>query len=156
MWVEIEDDVAAAIKREIMRGESRERIVQRLILEALSGRTAAPAPAARTRVAVAGSMKQLLDSGLINEGDEIRFTEVRRGTVHVGRIDADGRIHTDKGVQTSPSTALRQLVNYSMNGWRYWVHVPTGKKLAELRAGWVLSSSNVVRESDAPAKSFVA
>lgn len=156
MWVEIEDDVAAAIKREIMRGESRERIVQRLILEALRGRTAAPVPAARTRVDVAGSLKQLLDSGLINDGDEIRFTEVRRGTVHVGQIDADGRIHTDKGVQTSPSTALRQLVNHSMNGWRYWVHVATGKTLGELRGEWILSSSNEMKANSARAESFVA
>ena len=133
MWVEIEEDLAAAIQGEIVLSESGERIVQRLLLEALRGRTAVPRRAARTRVAVSGSLKQLLDAGLIAEDDEIRFTEVRRGTVHMGRIDADGRIHTDKGVQTSPSTALRQLLNYSMNGWKYWIHVPTGKTLAELR-----------------------
>ena len=85
-------------------------------------------------MAVSGTLKQLLDAGLIAEDDEIRYTEVRRGTVHMGRIDADGLIHTDKGVGTSPSTALRQLVNYSMNGWKYWTHVATGKTLAELRA----------------------
>jgi Restriction Enzyme Adenine Methylase Associated len=134
MWVEIEEDLAAALQREVALGESRERMVQGLILEALRGRAPAPHPAARRRVDVAGSLKQLLDSGLVAEDDEIRYTEVRRRKVHVGRIDADGRIHTDMGVNTSPSTALRQLVNYSMNGWKCWIHVATGKSLAELRA----------------------
>lgn len=156
MWVEIEDDLAAAIQRQRTLGESGERIVQRLLLEAIRGRAAARLPAARTRVAVSGTLKQLLDSGLINEGDEIRFTEVRRGTVHIGHIDADGRIHTDMGVQTSPSTALRQLVNHSMNGWRYWVHVATGKTLAELRGEWVLRCGNVVTANDVRVQSFVA
>jgi hypothetical protein len=134
MWIEIEEDLAAAIQEEIPLSESRERIVQRLLLEALQGKTAAPRPATRKRVAVSGSLRQLLDAGLIADDDEIRYTEVRRGTAHVGRIDADGRIHTDKGVHSSPSTALRQLVNYSMNGWKCWVHVASGKTLAELRA----------------------
>ena len=134
MWVEIEDDVATAIQGEIRRGESGERIVQGLLLEALRGRAVGPRPAARTRVAVAGSLKQLLDAGLIAADDEIHYTEVRRRTVHVGRIDADGRIHTHRGVHSSPSTALRQLVNYSMNGWKCWIHVATGRSLAELRA----------------------
>jgi hypothetical protein len=133
MWVEIEEDLAAAIQGETLQGETRERIVQRLVLEALQGRTATPRPAPRTRVDVSGSVKQLLDAGLIAEDDEIRYTEVRRGTVHVGRIDAEGRIHTERGVHASPSTALRQLVNYSMNGWKCWIHVATGKNLAELR-----------------------
>lgn len=133
MWVEIEEDVAAAIQGEIALGESRERVIQQLVLEALRGRTAVARHPARTRVAVSGSVKQLLDAGLIAEDDEIRYTEVRRGMMHVGRIDADGRIHTARGVNTSPSTALRQLVNYSMNGWKYWIHVATGKTLAELR-----------------------
>lgn len=155
MWVEIDEDVAAAIRGEILRGEPRDRIVQRLLLEALRGRTTAPPPAARKRVDVPGSLKQLLDAGLIAEGDEIRFTEVRRGVVHVGRIDADGRIHTDMGVQTSPSTALRQLLNYSMNGWKYWVHVATGKTLAELRGEWAPAAGNVT-SIDRRAESSVA
>ena len=134
MWVEIEGDLAAALQREVALGESGERTVQGLLLEALRGRTSAPHPAGRRRVAVVGSLKQLLGAGLISEGDEIRYTEVRRRKVHVGRIDAEGCIHTDMGVNTSPSTALRQLVNYSMNGWKCWIHVATGKSLAELRA----------------------
>ncbi len=145
MWVEIEEDLAAAIQGEILLGESGDRVVHRLLLEALRGRMAVARPATRTRVDVSGSLKQLLDAGLIAEEDEIRFTEVRRGLVHVGRIDADGRIHTDKGVQASPSTALRQLVNYSMNGWKCWVHVASGKTLGQLRGEWVLDSSNEVR-----------
>lgn len=145
MWVEIEEDLAAAIQGEILLGESGDRVVHRLLQEALRGRMAVARPATRTRVDVSGSLKQLLDAGLIAEDDEIRFTEVRRGLVHVGRIDADGRIHTDKGVQSSPSTALRQLVNYSMNGWKCWVHVASGKTLGQLRGEWVLNSSNEVR-----------
>ncbi len=143
MWVEIEEDLAAAIRGEILRGEPRDRIVQRLLLEALQGRAAAPPPAVRKRVDVSGSLRQLLEAGLIAGGDEISFTEVRRGVVHVGRIDADGRIHTEMGVQNSPSTALRQLLNYSMNGWKCWVHVATGKTLAELRGEWALAADNV-------------
>ncbi|MEO6142670.1 MAG: hypothetical protein ABIP19_01715 [Dermatophilaceae bacterium] len=143
MWVEIEEDLVAAIRREILRGEPRDRIVRRLLVEALQGRAAAPPPAARKRVDVSGSLQQLLEAGLIAEGDEISFTEVRRGVVHVGRIAADGRIHTDMGVQNSPSTALRQLLNYSMNGWKYWVHVATGKTLAELRADLAPAADNV-------------
>lgn len=155
MWVEIEEDLAAAIRGEILRGEPRDRIVRRLLVEALQGRAAATPPAARKRVDVSGSLKQLLHAGLIAEGDEISFTEVRRGVVHVGRIDADGRIHTDMGVQTSLSTALRQLLGYSMNGWKYWVHVATGKTLAELRGEWSPATGNVTSIT-ASAKSSVA
>jgi len=132
MWVEIEEDLAAAIQGKILMGESRERMVQRLLLEALQEK-AAVQRRGRTRVDVPGTVRQLLDDGLVTEDDEIRYTEVRRGIVHIGRIDADGRIHTNMGVHTSPSTALRQLVGYTMNGWKCWIHVASGKTLAELR-----------------------
>jgi len=134
MWVEIDEDLAAAIEAQMLLGESREDVVHRLLLKALSERTLAPITTARTRVVVSGSIRQLMDAGLIAENDEIHYTEVRRGLSHVGRIDADGRIHTDKGVSNSPSTALEQLVNYSINGWKAWIHAATGKPLAELRA----------------------
>jgi Restriction Enzyme Adenine Methylase Associated len=134
MWVEIEEDLAAVVQEQTAQGESRERIVNRLLQQALGEHSAPSRPAVRTRVSVAGSLKDLLCAGLIAEGDAVRYTEVRRGTIHVGRIDSDGRIRTDKGVHSSPSTALRQLVNYSMNGWKCWIHAPTGKSLAQLRA----------------------
>jgi len=133
MWVEIDEDLAAAIEEQMLLGESREGVVHRLLVKALGEKAATPSPASRTRVVVSGSLKQLLDAGLIAEGDEIRYKEVRRGVVHIGRIDADGLIHTDKGVEKSPSTALGDLVNYSINGWKHWVHTATGKTLATLR-----------------------
>lgn len=133
MWVEIDDDLALAIEEQMALGESREQVVHRLLLEALRRTAAIRKPAARTRVVVSGSMRELLEAGLIAEDDEIRHTEIRRGVVHTGRIDAEGRIHTDKGVDTSPSTALTHLVNYSINGWTAWTHVATGKPLAALR-----------------------
>jgi Restriction Enzyme Adenine Methylase Associated len=133
MWVEIDDDLAAAIEEYMRLGESLEQVVHRLIEQSLRRGAKDQRLTSHSRVVRRGSPKHLMDAGLVAAGDEVRYTEVRRGVTHMGRIDDDGRIHTDKGVEASPSTALSQLVNYSINGWAHWIHVRTGKTLATLR-----------------------
>ena len=82
-----------------------------------------------------GELADLLRAGLIQAGDQVQYAERRRGNVHRGRVTADGRIATDGHAPTSPSSALGRLVGYSINGWKFWVHVPSGKTLSALRDG---------------------
>ncbi|WP_161958424.1 hypothetical protein [Ornithinimicrobium cavernae] len=138
MYVKIEDDLAELLEQNMHLDESHEAVVNRLLRGALlerSQRSQTPSPAGRTRTVVAGELKDLLRVGLVRADDEVRYTERRRDAVHVGRITADGRIATDGRAPASPSSALGQLVGYSINGWKFWVHVPSGKTLSVLRDG---------------------
>ena len=141
MFVEINNDLAAAIEQQMQLDESHQQVVRRLLLAGLKaqGRSATkPAPRAahgRTRIVVEGTVQDLLRSGLVSDGDELRYAEARRRIVHTARIHSDGRIQTDKATRSSPSSALRDLVGYEINGWKCWIHVRSGKTLSALRDG---------------------
>ncbi|MGO4664031.1 hypothetical protein AB4Z14_19390 [Terrabacter sp. 2TAF16] len=137
MYVEIENDLAELLEQHMRLDETHEAIVNRLLRQVLDekGRGSQLTPPARTRTVVAGQLSDLLRAGLVNADDAVEFTERRRGVVHRGRVTADGLIATDGQPPAAPSGALGQMVGYSINGWKSWVHVPTGKTLSSLRDG---------------------
>jgi hypothetical protein len=136
MYVEIDNDLAELLEQNMHLDETHDQVVNRLLRRALSGTRSVPraaSPTGRTRVVVAGNLDDLLQAGLVEAGDGLTYVETRRGIVHKGTVTADGRVATDGGSPTSPSTALGQLVGYSINGWKCWTHVPSGKTLSTLR-----------------------
>lgn len=138
MYVEIDNDLAELLEQHMHLDETHQQIVNRLLRQAMQDRTATAGEsirASRTRVVRPGSMQDLLRAGLVKVGDELRYTEKRRGIVHAGSVTTDGRIATAGGQPTSPSTALGRLVGYEINGWKCWVHAPSGKTLSALRDG---------------------
>ena len=142
MYIEIDDDLAEAVEAHMRLDESREDVVRRLLrlgLDAASGAvrrpTRQPETGTRTRRVHGVTLEDLLRARLIAEGDELTFRETRRGITHTALVDARGRLLTDHGTESSPSTALGNLVGYSINGWKSWVHAPSGKKLSDLRDG---------------------
>jgi hypothetical protein len=138
MWIEIDDDLAETIEQQMRLDESREEVVRRLLRRALEGLAPAADPPGsarkgRTRTVKQGSMADLVRAGLIAPEDLLQYQQVRLGVVHNAHVDEEGRIHTSKGVESLPSTALRDLVGFSINGWSSWVHLPSGKTLSALR-----------------------
>ncbi len=82
---------------------------------------------------VSGSILPLIQAALVFPGDLLRHDLVRTGRVVSATITGGGRIETPAGTFDAPSPALRALVGYEVNGWKSWVHAPTGKTLWELR-----------------------
>ncbi|KRF44616.1 hypothetical protein ASH01_11530 [Terrabacter sp. Soil811] len=138
MYVEIDNDLAELLEQHMRLDEPLGELVNRMLRAAVDGkgrRGLQPTPPARRRTVGAGQLLDLLRAGLVNADDAVEFTERRRGIVHRGRVTADGLIATDGRPPAAPSGALGQLVGYSINGWKSWVHVPTGKTLSALRDG---------------------
>ena len=89
--------------------------------------------AGRDRHEVTGSILPLIQAGLIIPGDQLTHQQKRSGATHTATVTAGGRLETDAGTFNAPSSALRALVGYEVNGWAHWMHVSTGKTLGELR-----------------------
>lgn len=140
MYVEIDNDLAALLEQDMRLDETHGDVVNRLLRQALDDRSRRglqPTPPPRTRTVVAGQLSDLLHAGLVNADDAVEFTERRRGVIHKGRVTADGFIATEGQPPAAPSGALGYLVGYSINGWKSWVHVLSGKTLSALRDGLI-------------------
>lgn len=138
MYVEIDDDLAAVIEQHMRLDETHDEVVRRLLRRALANSPTAKvagSSTSRSRTVIRGSVADLLRAGFVSAGDELQFREVRRDITHIARIEPDGRVRTPDGTQGSPSATLGALVGYSVNGWKMWVHAPTGKTLSALRDG---------------------
>lgn len=138
MWIEIDDDLAERLEGHMRLDESREGVVRRLLLAGMQHAPGDDSPdhdadRRRTRTLRAGSIPDLLRAGLVRAGDELTYSQVRQRLTHTAIIDADGGLRTSLGVERSPSSALQNLVGFNINGWRAWVHVPSGKSLSALR-----------------------
>ncbi|GAA4401896.1 hypothetical protein GCM10023168_11950 [Fodinibacter luteus] len=138
MWIEIDDDLAQELEQHMHLEESREEVVRRLLRagirsSAIQGTPSSGDDGRRTRRMRAGSVADLLRAGLVHAGDELTYRQVRQGITHRSTIDERGQIQTALGVETSPSTALQQLVGFNINGWQHWTHTPSGKTLSALR-----------------------
>lgn len=78
-------------------------------------------------------MSDLLEAGLLQEGDEVDHEQTRMGTYHPATIEADGSLRMDGRRYTSPSSALVDATGASRNGWTDWRVKRTGESLADLR-----------------------
>ncbi|MGU3292505.1 GmrSD restriction endonuclease domain-containing protein [Williamsia sp. M5A3_1d] len=79
------------------------------------------------------SIADLIDAGLLAEGDEIFHDQVRKGTSVTARIGPGGKILLGGREFTSPSMALGQATGTSRNGWRDWRVGRTNETLDQLR-----------------------
>lgn len=92
-----------------------------------------PTSAERSLHEVTGSILPLIRAGYIAPGDQLVHQQKRSGVTRRATVTAGGRLETEAGTFKAPSSALRALVGYEVNGWAYWMHVRTGKTLGELR-----------------------
>ncbi len=81
------------------------------------------------------SLKDLLDAGLISEGDRLVWQKMNSTSSFEAVILRDGRIETKDGkIHTSPSTAARHVnAGISTNGWRVWSVTSKKKTLSQIR-----------------------
>ena len=81
------------------------------------------------------SLKDLLEAGLLSEGESLIWNKSSCPTPYEATLLADGRIETTDGkIHTSPSTAAKHVNSgISTNGWRVWKVSSKGKSLGEIR-----------------------
>ena len=81
------------------------------------------------------SLKDLLEAGLLSEGESLIWNKLSSPTPFEATLLADGRIETKDGkIHTSPSTAAKHVNSgISTNGWRVWKVSSKKKSLSEIR-----------------------
>ncbi|QIS06607.1 hypothetical protein F5X71_33730 [Nocardia brasiliensis] len=133
--IAVDDAVYAALVAARVGFESPNDVLRRLLLpEAASAATFKDVKdEVAGRAARSGQLATLLDRGLIEIGDTLRHTRVRKGQVFSAEVLEGGLIRTEKGVYSSPSPALKALVGSEINGWHHWIHTSSEKTLAQLR-----------------------
>jgi Restriction Enzyme Adenine Methylase Associated/SeqA protein N-terminal domain len=81
-----------------------------------------------------GALMPLLEAGIVAVGDLVRHEQPRRRMLHEATITARGWLTLADGQSfATPSRALAEQTGTTINGWNY-VHVPSGRRLQELRA----------------------
>lgn len=80
-----------------------------------------------------GSLKRFIGTGDFAVGDQLRFVRKRFGDEYTASLDEHGRlVDADGRVFTSPTLAARWFVGKQGAGpMRQWIHVPSGRTLAE-------------------------
>lgn len=89
-------------------------------------------------------LPDLLDAGLIREGDDLEWKRPKKGEVHHATITANGAIKLDDGrAFSTPSRAAMEAAQIaSYDGWYAWTVMRLDKKLNDLRHDLVSSSGN--------------
>ncbi|OYN99606.1 GmrSD restriction endonuclease domain-containing protein [Enemella evansiae] len=82
---------------------------------------------------ITGDLLPLIRRGLIAPGDHLRHSKVRTNELFEATVTSDGGLKTSLGYFRAPSTALSNLIGTQRNGWRDWIHVPSGQPLDRLR-----------------------
>jgi hypothetical protein len=113
--------------------QSRERSDTRADAQRAARQSRTPTRRVRTVHDVTGSILPLIEAGLVAPGDELLHDQARTGVRLTATVTAEGRLQTSAGIFDAPSSALRALVGYEVNGWKTWIHRPTGRSLAALR-----------------------
>lgn len=81
------------------------------------------------------TVTDLIDTGLLAAGARLRFKRARRGETHRAEVTPAGHIRLEDG-QTfqSPSPAATAVAGgVSLDGWRAWVEISSGRSLDSLR-----------------------
>ena len=79
-------------------------------------------------------IKDLLDAGLVDEGDNLRF--VYKGEVFWGRVVGNGQLEVNGKLFPNPSRAAQAFVRGGINGWYCWLYKDSDGKwrpIEELR-----------------------
>ncbi|MFC7976474.1 hypothetical protein ACFUT3_14720 [Streptomyces cinereoruber] len=81
-----------------------------------------------------GGLAPLIEAGLVSAGDVLEHHQSRLKRTHTATVTADGWIEIPDGRAFSrPSPALKAQTHTVINGWGQYTHVPSGRKLQELR-----------------------
>ncbi|MGC5343982.1 DUF4357 domain-containing protein [Streptomyces sp. DT24] len=81
-----------------------------------------------------GSLTPLIEAGLVSAGDTLQHHQSRLKRTHTATVTADGWIEIPDGrAFPQPSPALKAQTGSSINGWGQYTHVPSGRRLQELR-----------------------
>jgi hypothetical protein len=82
------------------------------------------------------SIKELVQSGALQEGQELVWNRRVAKETHVATVNGDGSITTSDGVKhKSPSGAAKHLNgNKPVDGWLAWKVKKTGASLSSLRS----------------------
>ncbi|MET9427904.1 MULTISPECIES: hypothetical protein [unclassified Streptomyces] len=81
-----------------------------------------------------GSLMFIIEAGLAAPGDKLQHHQPRRQRTHEATITADGWVELADGrVFAQPSPALKAQTGSDINGWGQYIHLPSGRRLQELR-----------------------
>ena len=82
------------------------------------------------------SVKDLVQSGALQEGQELVWNRRVAKETHLATVNGDGSITTEDGVKhKSPSGAAKHLNgNKPVDGWLAWKIKRTGASLSSLRS----------------------
>lgn len=79
-------------------------------------------------------LRDLLDVGLVDAGEELVYRRPSLGVRRSGHVTAQGMVRLDDGrVFATPSGATTALGSPHQNGWAFWCRVRDGRTLLELR-----------------------
>ncbi|MFF0780909.1 hypothetical protein [Streptomyces sp. NPDC003720] len=91
-------------------------------------------PADKTGGRKTGALMSVIEAGLAAAGDKVRHHQSRLKRTHDATITADGWIEIPDGrAFPQPSPALKAQTGSDINGWGQYTHVPSGRRLQELR-----------------------
>ena len=119
-----------AVDLEAERVHSDEQVIGSAAQTELSGTPTTQVRSYRKRVLI----KDLLNVGLIDEGDNWRFE--CKGEVTWGRVVGNGQLDVNGKLYPNPSRAAQGLVRGGVNGWDYWHYKDANgnwRRVAELR-----------------------
>ena len=103
-----------AVDLEAEQVHSDDQVIGSAVQTELSGRRTGEVRSYGKRVLI----KDLLDAGLVQEGDNWRFE--CKGEVTWGRVVGNGQLEVNGKLHPNPSRASQGLVRGGVNGWYYW------------------------------------
>ncbi|MFI0220653.1 restriction system modified-DNA reader domain-containing protein [Streptomyces lydicus] len=81
-----------------------------------------------------GVLMPIIEAGLAAPGDKVRHYQSRLKRTHEATITADGWVEIPDGRSfPQPSPALKTQTGSEINGWGHYTHIPSGRRLQELR-----------------------
>lgn len=127
--IEIDDEVFAYLQRHSEPlVDSPNDVLRRQLLKDEKP-PASTAAARRT-----GALMFIIEAGLAAPGDKLQHHQSRLKRTHEATITADGWVEIPDGQAfPQPSPALKSQTGSDINGWGQYTHVPSGRRLQELR-----------------------
>ncbi|MFE5711976.1 hypothetical protein ACFQ7J_14305 [Streptomyces sp. NPDC056501] len=127
--IEIDDDVFAYLQRrsEPLVDTPNDVLRRELLGDGKSGKSTGPERGL-------GGLMFVIEAGLAAPGDQLVHHQPRLHRTHEAKITADGWVELPDGrAFAQPSPALKAQTGSDINGWGQYTHVPSGRKLQELR-----------------------
>lgn len=127
--IEVDDEVFAYLQsRSEPLVDTPNDVLRRELLG--GARRSANAPLGRR----SGSLMPLIEAGLVSAEDTLQHHQSRLRRTHTATVTADGWIEIPDGrAFPQPSPALKAQTGSSINGWGQYTHMPSGRRLQELR-----------------------